>query len=190
MSIIASVGDAESQGEYEKALRDALEPSSAVDHLTVERFVRILEDAVQAQRPWAQLVLDCAKRQGLNAILREELVGFTRAEDAALFAYQGDVVSISMRHGRRRRDQETSRMFWQQALFEDFSWAELAEWLAMINSQIGAALINQEVGERLMGLRAKFPETYGPADACKRLGVTIAEYLEAPPGLNAESNAA
>ena len=68
MSIIASVGDAESQSEYEKALRDALEPSSAVDHLTVERFVRILEDAVQAQRPWASLVLDCAKRQGQRQV--------------------------------------------------------------------------------------------------------------------------
>lgn len=180
MSIIGSVGDAEAQAEYEQALRDALGPSGVVDHRTVERFLRILNDAVQAQRPWARLVIECATRQGLNAILREELVAITRPEDAALFDYHGEIVQISMRRGRRRRNPTTKRVFWQQALFADFSWADIAEWMAVINSQLGAALINQEVGERLMRLRTKFPETFGPAEACERLGTTIAGYLAAP----------
>jgi hypothetical protein len=181
VTIISAVGDASAQAEYESALRDAIRDSPAVDFRCVERFLVHLESAVQAHRPWADLVLGAASRVGLNAILREEFANITSAEDAALFSYKGELVSVSLRRGRRKKDVVTNKLFWQQALFDDFSWAELAEWLAMINSQIGAALINQEMGERLLGLRSKYPDSYGPMDACLRDGTTLRDYLEQEP---------
>jgi len=174
--------NSEERAEFDSALHDALAPSGNVNTRSVERFLHFLRDAEQAHRPWVQPVLKFAQDIGLNAILRAELKSVAIAESVGLFAYDGRLVATPLRRGRRRAQVRGEvRQEWEQALFEDFSWAEVIDWLQMINTQIGALLINRAVGERILELREMFPDTYGPQEACTRIGTTLADYLASPP---------
>ncbi len=178
--------NSEERAEFDEALHDALAPSGDVNPRSVARFLRILHDAEQAHRPWVEPIMQYARDVGLNTILREELKTVAVTESVGLFAYDGRLIATPLRRGRRRLQVAGKvRQEWEQALFEDFSWVEVLDWLQMINTQIGALLINRAVGERILGLREMFPDTYGPGEACKLLGTTLADYLATPPNAQA-----
>lgn len=138
----------------------------------VKQFAAGLNDAVQAQRPWAQIVLDRALHDGLH----KRLVDFAKQESVVLVAHDGVVVAKATRVGRRRRD-GAGRQYFQQSALEDFSWGELEEWLRMIQKNLFALLVNERMAQRLLDLRTLVPDSMGPGDACVRLGTTVNAYL-------------
>lgn len=176
MSVVKSALNSEERAEFDEAIQGALAPSGNVDSRSVQRFLANLADAEQAHRAWASIVLREAQGLGLYQILRDELKSVALAESIGLFSYSGELLAVPLRRGRRQRTPE-GRLAWQQALFEDFSWGEVIEWLEMIDTQIGALLINRAVGERILSLRKRFPETAGPREACALLETTLADYL-------------
>lgn len=158
--------------EYRALWSEALNGDRTVTHEKVLHFHKLLLDAVQAQRPWATIVLNSAVIEGL----RKELKGRSKAEVVALVDYNGESVGKSLRLGRRRTDAD-GRSYFQQALIHEFSWDELAEWLNMVERQITSLLVNRHMADRLLSLRIKHPFTYGPAEACQLEGTTIETFL-------------
>jgi hypothetical protein len=138
----------------------------------VKLLAKGLNDAVQAHRPWAQIVLDRALHEGLH----KRLVDYAKVESVVLVSHDGEVVAKATRVGRRRRD-DAGRQYFQQSALEDFSWAELEEWLRMIQKNLFALLVNERMAQRLLSLRALVPDSAGPGDACVRLGTTVNAYL-------------
>lgn len=159
--------------EYLAALDEALAAcGGAPDPGAVDALAGALDGAARAGRAWADAVRDRLVRDDLRGHLK------TRAKAAAvaLVAYDGRVVARTVRVGVRRRA-AAGPAHWQQALLEDLTWAELADFLAMVRSQIGSLLVNQAMAGRLLALRADHPGTRGPAQACAALGTTVEAFL-------------
>lgn len=167
--------DEEEQEEYDALLADAIgdvkEGTKATRRLAL-RFHELLLDAEQAGRRWAGRVLDedaiAGHEKRLNKAL--DVVATT------LVSHDGKLIGKSMRRGVRRRKSdgaiEATRM-----LFHEMSWDELRSWFEMIEQQIAGLLVNRTVANKLLSLEAKFPTTYGPAEAAARAGTTIEALL-------------
>lgn len=154
-------------------LSDALNGSRRVDAEAVDRAEIALADAEQAHREWARHVVRSMIREGL----RRRLTTLTKAEGVVLMAHDGKPVATTTRIGVKRRRSDGSTEHQIEAL-SVVTWPQLEEYLAMIEAQIAAGLVNREKANRLLSLRARFPESTGPADACSRLGMTVEDFLE------------
>ena len=162
--------------EWAKLLSDALNGSRTVDDAAMQRAERYLADAEQAHRPWVRIVV----RSFIIAGLRNALTRLAKRESVVLMAYNGQPVATTTRIGTKQRRPD-GRVEHQISALSVVTWAQLEEWLDMIEQQLAAGLVNQEKGRRLLALRERFPDSIGPGEACGRLGLTIAEYLEDDP---------
>lgn len=164
----------EERAEYQTLLAEVLGDSHEVDADMVGRYRELLIDASNAQRAWADFVLDAAQLDGLRNDLKRKV----KRESIALVDYHGKPVGVATRVGVPKRA-SSGKSRYVQTLFSAVSWDELAEWLDMINGQIQTLLINRHVAQRLIGLREQFPDTLGPGEACGRLGTTVEQFLAA-----------
>lgn len=160
--------------ERNALMDEVLNGDRATSPEKVKRFAKGLNDAVQAQRPWAQIVLDRALYDGLH----KRLVDYAKLESVVIVAHDGTMIAKATRVGRRKRD-AAGRQYFQQAAMEDFSWAELEEWLRMIQKNLFGLLVSERMAERLLDLRKQVPDSVGPGDACLKLGTTVEDYLGA-----------
>lgn len=151
----------------------ALEVTGGDARAAVELVRTWLVDAEQAGHPWPRAIIDRCIADGIH----RRLVHYGKRVSVAMVAYNGKVVAKATRVGRRRRDPETGRLYFQQTLFEDFSWAELDGWLRMIQGQIEGLRVDVHMAEKLADLKARYPDSYGPAEACEQMGTTIDRYL-------------
>jgi hypothetical protein len=163
----------EERVEWNALLSDALNGSRRVDDDAIDRAERMLSDAEQAHRSWVGIVTRGIIRSGLRGHLSQ----ISKAEHVVLMAHNGSVVSTTTQLGvkRRRSDGSVER---QLEALSVISWAQLEEWLSLIEAQIDAGLVNRAKANRLLALRSQFPDTVGPAEACERMGVTVEQYLE------------
>lgn len=134
--------------------------------------VRLLNDAVQAQKLWAPIVQ--------NAILAE---GCTQKAKSRLKSVSSALVSIaSVDHirslaGGIKVRQAGGGTADQQKLFVEMTWTEVDDHVQMLKRQLQELGITIATDEKLLDLRNQFPASTGPGDACQKLGRTIEEYL-------------
>lgn len=164
----------EERNEWDTLLGDALNGSRTVDDAAVTRAESMLADAQQAHQPWASVIVRSLILRGLRAALNAK----SKSESVALVSYNGTHVAKTTRLGTKRRRHDGS-LESQQVLLHEMSWDELGAWLNMIKSQISSLLVNESMAQRLMPLRDRFPDTFGPREACDLLGMTVDEYLAA-----------
>ncbi len=141
--------------------------------LMAAKLHQLLLDAEQAGRRWAAHVVDDATVDGLHSLLKAAL----KRQSIVMVSHDGQVVGKATRIGVRRQVADGTEA-WQQALIHDLTWDELAKWMRMISAQVSALLVNQSMAHRLLTLRKQYPDTAGPAEACERMGLTVAEFLE------------
>ena len=160
---------AEGRAAWHELLSAALNGSRDVNDAAVARA-----EVALTRYEYERAVVRSYTRAGL----RRDLNNISKAESVALVAHNGSHVAKTTRLGtRRRRDDGTYES--QQVLIHDMTWEELGNWLLMIETQIGALLVNQAMAKKLLILREEYPESIGPKDACVAKGTTIEEYLAA-----------
>lgn len=152
---------------------DAALAGGRVDDEAIDRAETLITDAEQARLSWARITVRSLVRSGLRRLLNQR----SKAESVVLMPYQGGAATTTMRVGVRRRSDD-GRLASQLLLFSEMSWTEVEAFLAMIETHIAAGMVNRAKAGRLLELREQFPDTFGPAEACARLGTTVGEYLE------------
>lgn len=137
------------------------------------RMRELLEDALQAGRPWAQYILDDDteyghltrfKRWDKDRNQQKVFVGDTVVQRAA-------VVGV-----KRKLDGDTRE--WQQSLWRELTWDEIEQKLKEGVMQQYSGKITATTARRLLSLRERVPESVGPEDACLELGLDFDEYLQ------------
>lgn len=140
-----------------------------------DRVVTMLEDAEQAGREWARPLLDRLTRQAAYLMLknwmRRHSSGMFRTDDGRLLV-KARIGSVTV------RDPETGeRVGTQLALFVDMSWAQLREWVAAAAMQRDSLADGIAMAARLLALQEGYPDSYGPAEACRLAGSSIDDVL-------------
>lgn len=159
----------ETPREWQEILSGALNGSRRVDDAAVHRA----EDAL-AEYPDARLV----ERAYVLGGIRRDMNKISKREAVVLVNHNGTGVTKSIRLGVPRRREDGTREA-QQVLIHEMTWGELANWLAMIQTNISALIVNEAMASRLLELRDQYPDTVGPAEACERMGTTIEGFLAA-----------
>lgn len=139
------------------------------------RVRRLLEDAAQAGREWADVTLDRQLDFGCYRLaynwLRSRGTGAFRTED-------GRSLSKSRLFSTPVRDPETGDFVGTQLkLLYESSWQELRDSAARNIAQRNALDDTIEMVLRLLRLEQRYPDAYGPAEACARAGITIEDVL-------------
>lgn len=166
---------AEEREEWESMLTDAVgsaDDGAKVTRRAADALKKLLLDAEQAQKKWAGMVFDEATLRGLQGIARS----YMKRQSTVMMSHDGEVIGKASRVGIRRKQDDGSQV-WQQTLFVDMTWDELAQWLGHIESQVSALLIDKAMVKKIQALRERVPESKGPGDACKKLGTTIKAVL-------------
>jgi hypothetical protein len=160
---------AESRDEWATLLSGALNGSRRVDDAAVERAEKAL-----ASFDFERVVT----RAYVLAGLRRDLNTQSKSESIALVAYNGSHVEKTMRVGVKRRRLDGS-LEHQQALYEEMTWAELRVHLDAIEKLLGSLDVRAHAASALLALEQQFPNSIGPEDACRQLGMTVKEFLAA-----------
>ncbi len=161
---------AEDRKAYDDLLADVVGATSS----TTERlnmFERLLNDAIQAHRPWARDVERGCVRQGLA----KEIKSY-QDRNRAMVAHNGKVLNLPRVQGTVVRD-ESGEIYHQRELIELWTWEQIAE--KRLEAIRGRRTYSAKIAhyDRLLSLRVKCPESETPADAAERLGLDIDEYL-------------
>lgn len=132
------------------------------------RYERLLLDAEQAQRPWAAAILDKCRRQGLMADGRRR---FQRLTEVPV-SYNGEILSMPKALSRkvRRADGEIVH---ELRLLEFHTWDDVRDKVRAITTTVRGYEATLVGLVRLLELREKYPESSGPAEACRLAGTTI-----------------
>ena len=157
--------------EYDEAVRESL-LARRTDERT-HRFIEVVQDAVQAHRPWAREVLSDMVYRGAASILRAE----ERRQSHATVEVKrdGKTVTVPRILGVRRPDKD-GRMTFERALFDDMSVEELAAKRDEFRAGQKTYGDDAEVMERLLDLCIQaHRET--PAEAAAVLGLTVNEWI-------------
>jgi hypothetical protein len=157
----------EARDEWTSLLSGALNGSRRVDDAAVDRAERALSSF-----SFERIVT----RAYVLAGLRRDLNAHSKSESIALVAYNGSHIEKTMRVGARRRRLDGS-MESQQVLYHEMTWAELRIHLDAINKLIGSLDVRAHAANALLALEQQFPNSVGPEDACRQLGMTVEEFL-------------
>lgn len=140
-----------------------------------ERMHALLEDATQAQKPWAQWVMDDDARAGhVNRSKRWDRVRrvvSTRAGDV--------IVKRSAIQAIKRLDKETGAMFWEDAHWADMNADDLSQIINGGEQRIQSAKEVTGIARSLLGLIDSTGQGT-VADALESIGVSIDDYLTRP----------
>lgn len=160
----------EERDEFEEMLAVVVASSSdTTDRLDLAE--RLLNDAVQAHRPWATEVQRSALREGLAREVKRH-----QDRERVPVAYDGRVLSLPAVQARRVVS-SAGAVSYQRELIELWSWAEL-------HAKRGEAIqasktYDEKVAhyDRLLMLQVLAPDSTTPAEAADQLGVKIADWL-------------
>jgi hypothetical protein len=142
-------------------------------HEIKARMRRVLDDAVQAGRTWAQYVLDDALEDGLGKAWK----GWNNEQRRMRTLHNGVIVPARAVRGTRRRDPETGQVVHQQSFWLEMSWEGVRQQLGDSRKRIDAERVTESIAARLLELLLDCPDSAGPADACERLGIDMQDYL-------------
>ena len=160
--------------EFDAILSDALNGSRKPTRESAWAAVEAIRSADQAGRDWPQrLEEEALIRWCFNA-----QKSISKREAVVIVAHDGQIVGKSMRVGRATRRQDGTSGF-DQALFSEMTWEEVARWAAMILTQIAGLKGNLSMVNRVMALRVEVPDSAGPGDAATQLGTTVDAWIEA-----------
>lgn len=136
-------------------------------------FRALVDDAVQAHRPWA---MDLS-RQFAERGAQTELNSWRKStRPLAAVAHDGRVISKTRVVGVHRQGEDGSR-YTTQALFDLLTFAEIQDKVHEYRQQASAYRDNIAVATRLLKLRDLAPEAATPADAARVLGTTVDAWL-------------
>lgn len=164
----------EERDEWAELLDASLNGQRQADWQAVGRLEAALVQADQAGRAWPDLVRRQWAREGMRIALKERL----RSAATVQVGYDGRIVTKPARRGVVV-EREDGSSGWQQVLFEDMTWEELAQARDLNREQIRALTINDVVTSKLLALHALAPTSKGPRDACQQLGTSIEAVLSA-----------
>lgn len=138
-----------------------------------DRIHAMLLDAVQAQEPWAQWVLDADARAGhIRRFKRwDRIRNLVRTKDG------GQVVRLSGIQAVKRRDPVTQTMFWADTELEAMSRADLDAVIGGMRNRIEPLEKNIRLAKKLHGLCVE-QNAVTVGAALKSLGKTLDEFLE------------
>lgn len=157
----------EERDEYEAVVLEAFGNGGTTRQKGV-RFEQLLLDAEQAHRPWAALLLAETRLQGLIAKGRRD---FQRLNEVPV-SYEGDVLGMPKALSVRKRNDEGETVH-QLAMISFHSWDDVIAKARSLGNTIRGYQATQAGLLRLLLLREDYPETDGPAEACKLAGTTI-----------------
>lgn len=156
------------------ALMDAANAAGSSSGERGEEVVRLLADATQARRPWAEhvrgsLLLEAATKHAKRRfkVANTTLVSVGTAERLRSMA---GGVKVKATNGR---------VVDQQKLFVDMTWNELESHVDMLKRQLRELGITVAADRKLLKLRDQYPSSSGPGDACRLAGISIEEVLAA-----------
>lgn len=156
--------------ECDKLLADVIAATTNTsDRLGL--FERLLNDAIQGQRPWARDLERSLLREGAA----KEIKRF-QDRNRAMVSHNGKVLSLPRVQGTVARDEE-GRVYHQRELIELWSWAQIAD--KRTEALKGKRTYDEKVAhyDRLLALHEMCPDSATPADAAARLGLNLDEYL-------------
>lgn len=137
-------------------------------------LIALLHDAEQAHVGWASMALDELAEVGAQRLLKQR----AKATSSTLVTFKDAATIRSMRVGIRSQ-RHNGAEFYEQKLFEDITWKELAEHIDSLRRQMKGLGITIATDKKLLKLKQQFPSSTGPGDACRRMGVTVEQYLGA-----------
>ena len=159
--------------EYEVACTEAWDCAEGTQERALH-FLRVVQDAAQAHRPWALCLLDEFLETGAAGELKRWR---KRTQRVVAIAHDGRVIDRPRVVGVMRRDDGGGASFTQESLFE-LTWQELEQVRSRDLSQISAYRDNLHVVSRLLELRELAPGAATPDDAARSLGTTVDAWLE------------
>jgi hypothetical protein len=158
------------RAEWEAALEQAATETETTTEAAV-MLAALVDDAYQAQRPWA----DDVQRTALHDGLRKQ-VNDWKKRSRLLMSHDGRVLNRPRAVGITRVD-EDGTTWTQQELIQTVSFDLLRAKRAEYLKQIDAYRDNVAVIDRLLTLQARCPEAITPQEACDRLGLDLDDYL-------------
>lgn len=163
----------EERAEYETLLRKVVtEATTTPDRLDL--FQGLLADAIQAHRYWAHdIQRACARRGAASEIKRylDRIRTGVASEDrvVSLPAYQGTKI--------RTVDGEEIHL---RDLIEAWSWTQIVDKRAELLKARRVFTDKTAHCDRLLVLRELCPDATSPAEAAKKLGTTVDDFLAQP----------
>lgn len=156
--------------EYETLL--ALVVDSSTDtRERLDTFERLLNDAVQAHRPWATEVSRACRRNGLSGEIRRH-----QGRQRVPVSYDGRVLSVPAVQSRRVVT-ASGEVAHQRELLEYWTWDDLRSKRAEAVKAANTYTENIAAYDRLLMLGELAPASATPAEAAAALGVDLGEWL-------------
>lgn len=142
------------------------------DDDAVKRALAAMDKARAQGESWPDHIADTATWQ----YVRNSIKSLAKRRSLVTIKYNERRVGKSTVIGKRvQRDNGT--FGYQQELISTCTWQELRVWLSEILSQIDGLKANVTMAALLLELEEAVPESKGPADAAKSLGMTVESYL-------------
>lgn len=171
MSINRSAWSPEECNEYDDLLAQVVASTTNTTR-RLDLMEELLEDAVQAHRPWAVEVERAARRHGFAG----EIKRYQDRNRVLVAADSGRVLNAPRVQGTVAR-RDDGEVYHQRALIELWTWEQIANKRAeAIRAQ---RLYGDKVAhyDKLLALRDLCPDSSSPADAAKQLGISLDEWL-------------
>jgi hypothetical protein len=138
----------------------------------VEKYLSLINDAIQARRFFARDVENDMKRTGARAQLKR----WHKARAQVAVSYQGRVISKPRVIGTDRTDEE-GRVYTTQTLFDFMTWDEIENKIREYAAQVQSYRANIALCLRLLELHDAAPSAATPAEAVEMLGTSMETWL-------------
>jgi hypothetical protein len=160
----------EERAEFEALLAEVCDASRDTTG-RLNLMEALINDAIQAHRPWATEVQRSARREGYAREIKRH-----QDRQRAMVAYDGRVLSVPAVQARKVVDADGA-VSYQRELIELWSWDELE---AKRREAVQAArTYTDKIAhyDRLLILRELAPDAATPAEAAEQLGLDLGEWL-------------
>lgn len=136
--------------------------------------------ALVAQEGWADRQLPDLASRTLRFVATKGLyLEAKRAEGRvrAFVSRDDGAVALSMpQYAGLREREESGQVVWQRGLWEEYTWGKYRQWRADRRAQADTLLAELDVHDAVAQLEAVLPESMGPGDALRRLGLDPAAF--------------
>lgn len=142
------------------------------------RMVEHLRDAVQAQRPWAAMVLDDITEQGALARWKS---WHKRRVVVELGEGDGEKTVVTTKAAAMSvRRQSEAGVYNQLTLWRDMTREELQQVIDGANRRIASDTKNVQLARKVLALLNRVPRATTAQEAAKALDITLEDYLAEP----------
>lgn len=141
----------------------------------LDKFIALIADAEQAQRPWVSIVRTESERIGMGSLLKAQ----PKIRSVIPISHNGKLLRKPSMIGAKRRTAE-GEQFFSQTLFDYMTVDELREKRAEYLREQVAYGENVAIIDRLLDLIRLVEGASTPAEAAKALGTSVAEWLAKP----------